>query len=521
MMDDYEDIKRPPVGLKFLPTEIIREIFCHLDQDSLLAVRYLDHDLHSIATVCAFEDIALSHSTTEEGFVQIAKSEILRKHVRTVHLDFRAPEGEGLDPRDWTFPYPTGLLEALPFLQYFHNLKTLRLYFDGECYDEIYEPDIVAEQTVDFRYRVLDTIFHCLNGTWSSQEQEAVDRSLGSCYSRCRRHPLAPSRLGPIQLLTLTIFNLHEYDDPRLTKSGVFKAVLERESLTDLGLLFAAQDLLNGEYEAEYGIDYWKFVGPYVKNRHNMFQNLHCTWMSATVSENLIRLDLGFRQGRGWFLSVNLGATTPALPNLRRLTLRGFYFSHKEQGEWIASLGKKGSSGGLRELYLDNCRILHHAQYTSKCLLLGDDSPIDENITYDEDSLNVEAILPFSLPVNSEKELRYDNPLRWHMILNPWCESMPSLEIFQMGAGMNDGDPVFNLSTHRKHQLLYVWYLHSPGSIFEAEPVVIREHTPSSYWKNRLSKTVPYPSLDGKAEDEAALELLASTVGSRYWFSRQ
>ncbi|KAJ0150646.1 Uncharacterized protein HZ326_6813 [Fusarium oxysporum f. sp. albedinis] len=93
---------------------------------------------------------------------------------------------------------------------------------------------------------------------------------------------------------------------------------------------------------------------------HEFFQVLPSQWLSPSVVENLQVLSLFYSHYRRWFPRMDLSQIR-ALPYLKVLALGSYIFTNERETDWIASLKTSNRSGGLEELYLEDCPILHRA----------------------------------------------------------------------------------------------------------------------------------------------------------------
>lgn len=147
------------------------------------------------------------------------------------------------------------------------------------------------------------------------------------------------------------------------------------------------------------------------------------------------------------FRAVNPGrGPSSGFPQLKVLALGNFTFSHEWQIGWIASLGQNNGSGGLEELYLDDCPILYKAHQLS---------PMDESETmlgHDEDG-NMISVSNHGYPIKevvahraaggpSNLRLRglptqtQEHAIRWFHVFRQWQERMKGLRVFRMGHGV-------------------------------------------------------------------------------------
>ena len=111
----------------------------------------------------------------------------------------------------------------------------------------------------------------------------------------------------------------------------------------------------------------------------------------------------------------NLGEEFP-FPQLKVFALGKFEFSHEWQIEWFSKLGCKNGSGGLEELYLDDCPILYHARQNDVC----------ENGYPDSSRI---------LARGAYDPTHHYFSIRWHSVLSHWKDSMSGLKVLCMGHG--------------------------------------------------------------------------------------
>ncbi|KAF7554884.1 hypothetical protein G7Z17_g2602 [Cylindrodendrum hubeiense] len=402
------------VTLASLPIEIVTYILSLLPQFALLPLRCANRQLSFIATTFAFRSVRLqAHGSSSAHFISIAKSEKLSPLVREVTCDtWIGPNFEYRAHGDYLIL--PGFLTALPFLASLRNVKALHLRFHRDCsrldsYDE-------AEELPDIRFRILDTIFQSLAGTWSAQRQQEIDQSLQMCPTlydyKATTFP-APEIASPIALTTLTVSNLADFDDPRVKTSDAFKKVLSSTSLTDLKLFITSET---------YGDDReWMTENP---EKFDMFENLPGTWLSP-VAANLTVLSLYFHEYWGWFPKMDF-RLVGSLPHLKVLALGKYTFSHEWQVDWMASLG-------LEELYLDDCYILYQANcpmpMDHTTTVVGQDPKGDDII------ISNEGFMRRDIWVSGDNIERIKFPLRWHTIFSRWQESMSTLKVFKFGYG--------------------------------------------------------------------------------------
>lgn len=105
------------------------------------------------------------------------------------------------------------------------------------------------------------------------------------------------------------------------------------------------------------------------------------------------------------------------LPQLKVLALGQYVFTDERQTDWIATIGERNASGGLEELYLDECPILFKAHQHSP-------------LTSDE-YLDPRATLKGNYATSVTKEYN----IRRHNVLETWRGRMEGLKKFIMGHG--------------------------------------------------------------------------------------
>ncbi|GKU12823.1 unnamed protein product, partial [Fusarium langsethiae] len=150
-----------------------------------------------------------------------------------------------------------------------------------------------------------------------------------------------------------------------------------------------------------------------------------------------------------------------------------YVFSHDWQAEWFPKIGKENGSGGLKELYLDDCPILFHARQNGGV----DESGYPDYLTV----TRRDAYHPQDL----------DFPLRWHRVLAQWKDSMKGLKVFRMGHGswwyrpertfqLLSDDPEY---TNLDHSVLDYRLLHNTHRTF-ACPAPSEEEGQPEKWRH-------------------------------------
>lgn len=432
----------PIMSLTALPSEIIQEILSYLPKCALFSVRGVNHVLNSLATPWLVRSIRLqAYGHDAQKFIYIAESEKLRGLVREVTCDTWI--GPAFQYRTKAkYRVPSDFLTALPFLGCLENVEDLHLRFNSDCGYNQSEDEI--DETADVRYRVLDTIFQCLAGTWSPQRQESIDNQLVT--NRPLRHfkmdkiPHFAEKL-PISLKRLTVSNLADYSDSRLTESSAFKSVLASKSLVDLRLYIATETC--GTY---------RLFDTISRDKHDMFELLPSTWLAPAVTEHLRCLSLYCHEWWGWYpkLDFRLVGAGKGLPNLKVLALGRYVFSHEWQADWVLSLG-------LDELYLDDCAVLHRAcsglSEDHSTTFVGKDSDGNDIVVSNEGYLLRDHPIIVNGGDIGWEDTDYgpvSSPIRWHDLLTSWREAKPAWRVFKMGYGAWDHAPEETVDAYYK-----------------------------------------------------------------------
>ncbi|KAH7007296.1 hypothetical protein EDB80DRAFT_577873 [Ilyonectria destructans] len=504
----------PSVSLTSLPLETVTHIVSLLPRFALLPLRCVNRQLGFIATTYAFRSLRLQAYGNSPGhFIAIAESEKLSLLVREVTCDtWIGPEFEYRTSEG--FKIPAEFLTALPFLGSLRNLRALHLRFHQNCTSpSSYRGDV--EETVDFRYRILDTLFQCLAGTWSNQRQRKLDQSFGHSVFAGHQSTQTPATkiTQPPSLTTLTISNLADFNDPRLTTSDAFKTILGSGSLTDMRLYITTET--SGSRRG------WNSSYP---EKFDMFESLPATWLSP-VASNLRTLSLYSRDFWGWHPKANF-RLIDSLPQLKVLALGKYTFSHQWQVDWVASLG-------LEELYLDDCHILYQAlcpmPMDHSTEVIGKDDKGDDIVISNEGYIRRD-IERSQGPDKRIKKVEF--PLRWHTIFSHWRKSMLSLTVFKIGP---DVDAAV-LRHAFEHNAFRYFDCPAPGSsgdkyrhgtgmskVYRLEFLYVYKMDGEWVgwaewieWKRRYGEGGEWEFEDDlQAKDEAALSLLMSTTEGR------
>ncbi|KAI0599780.1 hypothetical protein F4775DRAFT_549818 [Biscogniauxia sp. FL1348] len=409
-----------------LPAVIYKCILSFTSPDTQRSCRLVSKTLCSIATPIVFHHICLEAAGDASQFINIAKSETLRSHVREISINtWVGPQFQYL--ANEPFEPPAIFFRAIPFLGVFSSLKKLNLKFSEHCgkhrdiWDDTYEEDY------DFRYWVMWTVFSSLTGEWDAVTSQDIYEDMDAAlyesgeqvdgedfFESLGKEMEAWPQLSPIKLEALTIGNLADYNDIRLTSSELFKKVLHAPSLTELYLYVVFEE--NKRAPEKY---------TRLTEKYHFMDSLGSTWLAPEVAKKLRILSLFCEDYWGWspkidFRKINPGPGPDAgLPKLEVLALGNFVFSSCEgQADWFASLGHRTDRGGLQELYLDNCPIIY-AAHTYDRLDVGPDGDY--------------SLLSAHNAVSDEVDKLFST--RWHELLTHWADNMNGLKVLKIGRG--------------------------------------------------------------------------------------
>ncbi|KAL8387199.1 hypothetical protein RB595_010084 [Gaeumannomyces hyphopodioides] len=415
-------------SLLAIPSEVQRLVLAQLGKEALLTCRLVCKTLSVAATELAFRHVELlgEHAFSVASFLCIAKDEHLCMVVREVTCDPHVDVEDRYS--DDSYEIRGAFLAALPRLGRFRGLRTLNLRFSertGRAYGDDrldFDLDDIWE-TADFRFHMLNTVFHALAGTWerSVWDNLVADLELDADHPALDPGPSTPG-LAPIALAALTVSDLSDFNDIRLTKQAPFQTMLSVPSLQSLKLLITHRE---HERPSEDDMRY--------PDVYEMHKSLPTTWLAPEIAQNLRVLSLYDRWYWGFCPKMDLRLVNPnggGFPNLRVLALGNYVISHDWQVDWIASLvvgARRGEDDrsdhprrGLEELYLDDCPILWRARV---------EGPVDRDGYPRADVMHSWGGGP---------DLLLSFPLRWHKVLPRWRDAFAgssSLRVFAMGSG--------------------------------------------------------------------------------------
>lgn len=494
-------------SLESLPPETIDNIVSFLDKRTLSAFRHLNHYLEPFAARWHFQKVRCRTSTfcrDRQALVNIAKSTKLNRLVHSVcciielpaslpfypNLDVNIEQSfRAMKPGD--LHHFASAAHVLPFLGHFRHLTTLRLVFTE--YPKVAPNTQVSSDVINFQSGIIETIVQCLVGTWPLERQTRIDEALklvlGDEYSAgCSAFPGS----GPVSLRTLRIYNLNTSLHPRVVGSEAFKAVVGSSSIVDFSCLnksYGRRDIASGPL--------------YSREELEMFEQLPQIWFIPSMAENLQILELDFSDDWGWHPKLDLEAITPALPNLKKLSLWKFVFSHERQAQWIASLGRNNSSGGLEELHLFECQILYRATHFGRL-----DS--DKGYPLQEVMLRLD-------PLDDEQLTSSFFPPRWYTILDIWRASMPALTSFRLNGYTHESEDAVRKCRRRGRYFLdYTDFNYMCWPMYHYVPnkrVPLAGGADPDYHTERDSQRPDVGRC--QARDEEAADLLFSAVRSR------
>lgn len=404
----------PPAG-DGVPMPLLPEIWSHICsfmlKPSLSNLRLTSRQMNHIALPHLFRSIRLEgFGGSAERVINIAKSPKLRDLVRELTVDSWVGPGFEYNAEE-DYKIPTDFMDALPYIRCFGKVTIMNLRFSEFCGDDdrdYYRPSI--EETWSFRYRIIDTVCHCIVGMWTKERQESIDNRAGLEYDpEYPEDDLGVSLDHVMPLKEFTISNLADYADPAIPRSKAWKKLLSLDSLVILKLFIAREtDSASPENAV------------YFREKYEFFEDLPNLWLSSPIADNLRVLSLFYCDYWGWFPKFDfrlIGQDGSSFPQLKVLALGNYVFSHEWQIDWFATIGSKNGSGGLEELYLDDCPILTRAEQ------MGPLSPSDPGYPMVE---------PVMHPFEGSSE-KFEYSMRWHQVLSRWEESMKALKVFRMG----------------------------------------------------------------------------------------
>ncbi|KAG5809104.1 hypothetical protein H9Q74_000226 [Fusarium xylarioides] len=389
----------PPSDIH-LPAEIVLMVCHYLPKHDQLRSRLVSGKLHYAATIQAFKSLRLKpNGDSPSQFRTIALSDKLRTLVKEVTIDTELDPAILLQSDAQDFGVCERFLEFLPYLSLFNNLKHLHLRFSRST-------DLLGIYVAEgryYRYLVLDIISHCLTGMWTPENRKKVYDTMPLRGGRMFTYTHDASLLlgDPSQIKELTISHLADYNDPRLIQSKAWNKLLRLPTLIDPKLLVGENHFSNRTILSA--------------GRSEFFSALPSRWLQPDVVQKLQVLSLFYTDYWGWFPRMDLDQLGD-LPSLKVLALGRYIFTDKKQTDWIASLGQNNKSGGVEELYLDECCIMFET---------NTEVPLTVNGT---------PVSGAGMDWNADLE-RTEYGRRWHHVLSEWRISMRGLKKLSMGVG--------------------------------------------------------------------------------------
>lgn len=378
-----------------LPAEILVLVCPYLCKKDQLRAKLVSRKLHYAATIQAFRSIRLKpDGDTPSQFREIAMSEALRGFVKEVIVDTE-PDPEVRHDSISRFHVCENLLQFLPYLGFFNNLTHLHLRFARSSDAQ----GFFVYMGWYFRYLVLDITAHCVTRRWTPANRAKIYETKPPVgKDKFEYTPDAPVVRGNLlQIKELTISHLADFNDRRLIRSQAWYKLLRLPTLTDLKLLV--------------GEDHMRYGTLLSARKYAFFSALPSQWLTPKVAQKLQVLSLFYTDYWGPYPKVDLDQIG-ALPFLKVLALGRYVFTDKKETDWIASLGKNNKSGGLEELYLDECCVLFQAkQYVNLAAVLDTDPG----------------------PYAAIETTMYSR--RWYHVLSEWTVTMQGLKKFVMGVG--------------------------------------------------------------------------------------
>lgn len=379
-----------------LPVEILVLVCPYLSKKDQLCSRLVSHKLHYAATIHVFRLLRLKpDGDSPLQLREIALSYRLRTFVKDVVIDTE------LD-RSVSYPTPKAAFDAcqkfllfLPYLCLLNNLRHLHVRFMRSSDEQ----GSLPFQWWYFRYMVLDIISHCVTGMWTPANRKKIYDTLPPEGQEMFRYTQNEQVLqgNSSRIKEFTISHLADYNDLRLIQSRAWNQLLRLPTLIDLKLLVGENHIgKSTTLSAE---------------RYEFCSALPSQWLTPDVVQKLQVLSLFYTDYWGLYPRVDLDQFG-ALPSLKVLALGRYVFTDKKDTDWIASLGKNNKTGGVEELYLDECCVLFQAkQY-----------------------VDFEAVLGTVPDQNAAMETNLYSR-RWHHVLSERRVSMKGLKKFVMGVG--------------------------------------------------------------------------------------
>ncbi|KAJ4199042.1 hypothetical protein NW767_008625 [Fusarium falciforme] len=510
-----------PAGDGVLPP-LLPEIWSHICsfmlKPSLSNLSLTSRQMNHIALPHLFRSLRLEgFGGSAECVINIAKSPKLRGLVRELTIDSWVGSGFEYNANE-DYEIPTDFMDALPYIRCFGKVTTMHLRFNEFCgdHDRTYWATEI-EETWSFRYRIIDTVCHCISGMWTKERQERIDNRAGLEYDpEYPEDDLGVPLEHVLPLKELTISNLADYADPSIARSKAWKKVLSLDSLVNLKLFIATETESASPESAVYFEEKYEFFG-----------DLPNSWLSSPIADNLRVLSLFYCDYWGWFPKFDfrlVGQDGSPFPQLKVLALGNYVFSHDWQIDWFASIGSKNGSGGLEELYLDDCPILTRARQMGPLSRSDPGYPRAGTV----------------LQAGSRRPDMFEFSLRWHQVLSRWTESMKALKVFRMGHGAwhspapedakmfreDTDDDGYGMDASTYHRISY-----NVHRSFGGDGISVTEESRMQYTEYDIG-TGPSPWLEGgryyagdaespavteetRSKDEGAYEALFAAVSAR------
>lgn len=367
--------------MNVVPAEVISLIIRHLDNKSDLSnARQVSKAFSGPATEGLFSKQHIVLPAMEEdpsilaNLNHILSNANLAKAVRTLRYT------TSLDP-DKTFEdyhndeetseFKDVHKEAINMIARFPNVTHLELEFSAACAVE--EPasyKYSPEEDVQYRFEILEDVFRTLN---------------------------TPSS----KVNSLSIKNLQNHNDPDLTMSENFLAVLGR--ISELRLRIVT------EHDTASPESSWN-----IQEMHTFMEDLPATWLEP-ARENLTSLTLHMDDFWGYVPRCDLRGIK--FPKLKNLELGNYTFAHDWQLDWVLSHGET-----LEELVLDDCPIVK--KMSTYGAVDGERFPI--------------------WPTVGHEYGFYTYVGQWADYFNKMVEGLPKLKVLKFGAGSWDNGENFD-----------------------------------------------------------------------------
>ncbi|KAK2783206.1 hypothetical protein FQN52_000420 [Onygenales sp. PD_12] len=297
-----------------LPVELLHDVLSLLDRTSLKQLRSTCRVFMELATAELFRTLQLFPD--DEGcqrFKSLLQGNAVQNHVRNIYFntygeDWDSDSGLYSDDEDSDVDDPSGdnIKEQMSSLNRFPRLNHVALRFEPHFFFDA--DDYVSRsppQNIDFREEILKSFVSNLASSPAQPDSLAIGSLQCAKIKNPKTMAMLKQALQGLRALRLSIANLR----------------------------------IDGD------------CGYNVSASEMMITKLQSTWLSPTIP-SLEHLTLHSDQYFGLHPKLDLSGIH--FPRLKSLALGRHAFCHDVQVDWIISHAQT-----LRELYLDDCPILH------------------------------------------------------------------------------------------------------------------------------------------------------------------